>query len=322
LRPVMLVCLAWLLSACVTTSPNQKPNEGVGETLKTLVTNAATSVSNTAGNFAAAGAGGSSEGGNLLQMLAQSVGSIDEPREIEIGRQLAAVLLGAKPMHADMKLQLYVNQLGRWISLQSARPQLPWTFVVLADSGVNAFAAPGGYVFVTKGLIDQVQSEAELAGVLAHEIVHVNEKHHLKSLNKTARAQLASMVLAKQLNGKLGNDITNQLMNLGRDVYSKGLDRDDEFEADRKGVVLAARAGLDPYGLPFMVQQLGAMRADNPAYALMFSTHPPTTQRLEFLEKAMGSRLDVFAGAPLIKVSHRLEPAKPEMLVKPDPRKK
>ena len=98
--------------------------------------------------------------------------NIDEAKEIEIGRQLAAVLLGSKPLHPDMALQRYVNRLGRWISLQSSRPQLPWTFAVLDDPGFNAFAAPGGYIFVTKGLVDRVD-EAELAGILAHEITHV-----------------------------------------------------------------------------------------------------------------------------------------------------
>ena len=95
------------------------------------------------------------QGEDLISLLSRSVDNIDEPREIEIGRQLAAVLLGSKPLHPDMQLQRYVNQLGRWISLQSERPHLPWTFIVLNDNGYNAFAAPGGYVFVTKGLIDR-----------------------------------------------------------------------------------------------------------------------------------------------------------------------
>ena len=128
-------------------------------------------------------------GSDLLQLLSQSQGHIDEAREIEIGRQLAAVLLGSKPLHSDMALQRYVNRLGRWISLQSSRPQLPWSFGVLDDPGFNAFAAPGGYIFVTKGLVDRVD-EAELAGILAHEITHV-VRHHLNALRTKARAGLA-----------------------------------------------------------------------------------------------------------------------------------
>ncbi|MGH6626796.1 MAG: hypothetical protein ACRECD_09680 [Burkholderiaceae bacterium] len=85
--------------------------------------------------------------GDLIELLSQSLDQIDEPREIEIGRQLSAVLLGSKPLHPDLALQRYLNPLGRWISLQSARPELPWTFAVLDDPGFNAVAAPDNPLF-------------------------------------------------------------------------------------------------------------------------------------------------------------------------------
>jgi predicted Zn-dependent protease len=140
-----------------------------------------------AGSSASAAATGN-QAMDLISLLTQSTETIDEAREIEIGRQLAAVLLGSKPLYPDMALQRYVNQLGRWISLQSSRPDLAWTFAVLDDGGYNAFAAPGGYIFVTKGLIDRVADESELAGILAHEIAHVVQRHHLQAMRKTARA--------------------------------------------------------------------------------------------------------------------------------------
>src|SRR3954466_14643225 len=144
---------------------------------------------------------------------------MDEAKEIETGRQLAAVLLGSKPLLADAPLQRYVNQLGRWITLQSSRPLLPWTFAVLDDAGFNAFAAPGGYVFVTKGLVDRVD-EAELAGILAPEITHVVEKHPLKALSAKARSGLATQLLASQLRNNLGGAVSAQMLALGRDLYS------------------------------------------------------------------------------------------------------
>jgi predicted Zn-dependent protease len=248
---------------------------------------------------------GSRAGGDLIQLLMQSVDQIDEPREIEIGRQLAAVLLGSKPLHPDMALQRYVNQLGRWLSLQSARPQLPWTFCVLDDPGVNAFAAPGGYVFVTKGLVDRVD-EAELAGILAHEITHVTDKHHLQALRTKARAGLATQAITSQLNSNLGGAVSAQLLALGRDLYSSGLDQDDEFDADRNGVALAARAGFDPYGLPSVLQQLRSAAPDNPLFSLSLRTHPAPQLRLDQLELAMGNRLDAFAGKPAVPLSQRL----------------
>lgn len=244
--------------------------------------------------------------GDLIELLSQSVDSIDEPKEIEIGRQLAAVLLGSKPLARDPALQRYVNRLGRWIALQSARPQLPWTFGVLEDPGFNAFAAPGGYVFVTRGLVDRVD-EAELAGILAHEVTHVTEKHHLQALSAKARSGLATQLLASQLRSNVGGAISAQMLALGRDLYSSGLDQSDEFESDRLGVALAARAGFDPYGLPAVLQQLRTAAPDNPLFTLTLGTHPPAQQRLEQLELAMGSRLDAYSGKPPVAIARRLQ---------------
>jgi predicted Zn-dependent protease len=244
--------------------------------------------------------------GDIVSMLSQSLEDIDEPKELEMGRQLASILLGAKPLYPDMALQRYVNRLGRWLSLQSARPNLHWTFAVLDDNGFNAFAAPGGYVFITKGLIDRVADESELAGILAHEITHVVAKHHLKALRKNAQAGLLSQVVASQVGNKLPGGLSSQLIGLGRNLYSKGLDQADEFDADRSGVALATRSGFDPYGLVAVLQQLRTAAADDPLFALSLSTHPPVQVRLDQLEQAMGSRLDAYVGKPPVTVNQRL----------------
>lgn len=244
---------------------------------------------------------------DALGMLKQSVEEIDEPKEIEIGRNLAAVLLGAKPLYPDMKVQNYVNRLGRWISLQSSRPDLPWTFAVLDDKGYNAFAAPGGFVFVTKGLIDSCKDESELAGVLAHEINHVLGKHHLKAIRKSAQTGLLAKLAATQVSKNVPAGLSEQLMNLGRDLYSKGLDQGDELEADRNGVALAARAGFDPYGLVGVLSQLRTVAPDNPEFFLQMSTHPPAQVRLDQLELAMGQRLDGFVNTkPPVALAQKL----------------
>lgn len=249
----------------------------------------------------------SNQGDDLFSLLSRSVETIDEPREIEIGRQLAAVLLGSKPLHPDMQLQRYVNQLGRWISLQSERPGLPWTFIVLDDTGYNAFAAPGGYVFVTKGLIDRCADEAELAGILAHEITHVTAKHHLHAMRKTAQSGVFTQLVASQIKtNAVGNLVASQFLALGRNLYARGLDQTDEFHSDRNGVALAARAGFDPYGLVAVLQQLRTATPDNPMFTLALATHPPAQARLDQLEQAMGKRLDGYAGAAPVTVAQRL----------------
>lgn len=244
----------------------------------------------------------------LLKLLSQSLSDIDEAKEIEIGRQLAAILLGSRPLHGDMALQRYVNRLGRWISLQTTRPGLPWTFAVLDDPGYNAFAAPGGYVFVTKGLVDRCADESELAGILAHEVTHVISKHHLKAIQKTARSGLLSQLIASQIsrNSNIPSGLSGPLLSLGRNLYSKGLDQADEYEADRNGAALSARAGLDPYGLVAVLQQLRTAAPDNPMFSLTISTHPPAQARLDQMENAMGNRLDALSGRPSVTVAQRL----------------
>jgi len=125
-----------------------------------------------------------------VQKVQQATEDVPEPKEIELGGGVASNLLGAAPLLQNKPVQRYVNDVGRWLALQTERPDLPWQFGVLDDNDVNAFASPGGYVLITKGLLSHMKSEAELAGVLAHEISHVLRKHHLQAIKKGARTGL------------------------------------------------------------------------------------------------------------------------------------
>ena len=174
---------------------------------------------------------------------------VNEPQEIILGEGIASNLLGAAPLLDNPAVQQYVNRIGRWLALQTERPNLPWQFGVLDDNDVNAFAAPGGYVFITKGLLAQMNSEAELAGVLAHEISHVLRKHHLQALKKGAQTELLSDLANDALRNNGSDPRLAKLVSAGTEVYARGLDKDDEFEADRMGVVIAARGGYDPVRL-------------------------------------------------------------------------
>lgn len=239
--------------------------------------------------------GGGLNIGSLVSNLTKATKETDEPEEIRIGQEFAATLLGAKPLAPDAALQRYVNALGRWLALQTERPDLPWTFGVLDDPGFNAFATPGGYIFVTNGLVQRMRSEAELAGVLAHEIAHVLKKHHLRAVQKNAGFALAGDFLSAA--GKGGNsEARNALMNIGRKLYASGLDKDDEFEADRLGVVIAARAGYDAFGLPSVLQMLRAQNAGDGDFSLLFRTHPLPVVRIEMLDKLMKDRFDALPG--------------------------
>lgn len=221
-----------------------------------------------------------------------------ESEEIAIGRQIAGNLLGAAPLVKDDKLQKYVNRIGRWVATQSERPDLPWHFGVIQSEDMNAFAAPGGYIFITLGLYRTFQSEADLAGVLGHEVGHVIRQHHLKILQQSKLVDAGSKALSKSVGG---NDKVQQLIGSGAEIVARGLDKDAEFEADRIGVVLATRAGYDAYGLPAVLQQIGHASKDDNRVALLFKTHPLPEDRLAKLDSAMGDRFDRVKGVTLEK---------------------
>ncbi len=218
--------------------------------------------------------------------------------EIRIGRQIAGDLLGAAPLVPDPKLQRYVNEVGRWVALQSDRPDLPWHFGVIDTADINAFAAPGGYVFVTKGLYQKLNSEAELAGVLAHEISHVVHRDHLKILQKTQLLNLGAEYLGKQTKDQAS---VQKLIGSGAEIVARGLDKNAEFAADRMGVVLAARAGYDPYGLPAVLEEIGHSSPNDSRVALLFKTHPAPAERLSRLGNAIGTHFDGLAAGKELK---------------------
>ncbi len=216
-----------------------------------------------------------------------------EADEIEIGKGVAANLLGAAPPVNDPPLQAYVNRVGQWVAMHTERPDLPWHFAVLDTDGVNAFATPGGYVFITRGMLLRMRDEAELAGVLAHEVSHVVEKHALKTMRKGKLAGLAGDALGNYAEKKGKEDFT-KIVSAGTEIYARGLDKEDEFAADRAGVVIATRAGYDPYGLPSVLQTLASINPQDDAVALMFKTHPDPGKRLELVSNSMEGRLDRF----------------------------
>ena len=227
-----------------------------------------------------------------------------EGDEITLGKDVAANLLGASPLVNDPALQSYVNKVGQWIALHTDRPNLPWHFGVMDTDSVNAFATPGGYVFITRGMLLRMHDESELAGVLAHEISHVIAKHALNTMRKDKLTGMLSEKLGDYAQSR-GKPEYAKLVSAGTEIYARGLDKADEFAADRMGVVLAARAGYDPYGLPAVLQTLASINPQDDAVSLMFKPHPDSEKRLELVTNAMEGRLDKYASQ--LKVTDRFE---------------
>ena len=225
--------------------------------------------------------------------------------EIQIGREITGNLLGAAPLVKDEALQKYVNQVGRWVASQSERPDLPWHFGVIESEDLNAFAAPGGYVILTKGLYRKLQNEAQLAGVLGHEIGHVVKKHHLKVLQKQQLLNIGAGLLGEKY--AKDNQTVEKLIGSGAEVMARGLDKNAEYEADRIGLVLATRAGYEPYGLPEVLQAISEANPQDNSVALLFKTHPHPDERLTKLAEATGSKLDKVAGKTLQNRLYKLK---------------
>jgi predicted Zn-dependent protease len=239
----------------------------------------------------------------LLEPAVRALTGFSEQEEVAIGRQAAGDLLGAAPLITDVKLQQYVNQVGRWVASQSDRPNLNWHFGVIDSNDINAFAAPGGYVFVTKGLYRLLHNESELAGVLAHEVAHVMKKHHLNILQQERLLEEGSKILKRTMGD---NEYVQKVIGTGAVIFARALDKRAEFEADRIAVVLAARAGYDAFGLPAVLQYIGQVAQDDGSVALLFKTHPHPYDRLEELDKAVGKRFDGFKGATLERRFYRM----------------
>lgn len=233
--------------------------------------------------------------GSLFSTVKKAVGEATPEQEEAIGADASAVILGsAKPL-GDPAIQDYVNKVGMWVASQSERAALPWHFAVLDTDAVDAFAAPGGYVFVTSGLLLRLHNEAELAAVLGHEISHVVMRHHLRALQKAARLDLGKQAVdvAMELRGQ-NSKLFDTVTGASRDLYSRGLDKDDEYEADRRGVVLAARAGYDPYALLSVLETLDSFDPDSNAVQLLLATHPTPSDRIQTLYAAMAGKMDAY----------------------------
>jgi len=186
-----------------------------------------------------------------------------------------------------------------WLALHSERPELPWHFGVIDSSAINAFAAPGGYIFITSAMIKQFDNEAQLAAVLAHEIIHVTQQHHLNAIKEGTLREAVTESLFVSVDAYQGNTKANSedkqnriwaktVTGAAQDLYSKGLDRDDEFQADELGIILLAKSGYDAYAFVDNLQLLAAISADDSSLALMYKTHPTPEQRI----KAMIGQLE------------------------------
>ncbi len=192
------------------------------------------------------------------------------------------------PLLADPQAQRRVNLIGRWMASQTTRPELPWTFGVIDSPEVNAFAAPGGYVLVTRGLYDLLADDAEVAAVLGHEISHVVQRDHYEVIRKQAITGTRQNILARQIRvgGSLAAGmVKDYLRRNGAAVMLTSLDRDAEFRADQAAEIYLARSGFNPLALYVVLQKMTSLGTQSAALAQLYKTHPTLGDRLDQIDR-------------------------------------
>jgi predicted Zn-dependent protease len=185
----------------------------------------------------------------------------------------------------DPAVHKYVTLVGRVLASASSRPDLTWRFIVLDTDGVNALAAPGGYIHITRGALSLLRSEAELAGVLGHEIEHVTEKHTIKAIQKSKAIQMGA---EETLSGNAA--LFNKLVDKASEMVMAGFGRSEELEADRDGVELANKAGYAPDGLAVFLRTIMERNKNSSEKQGLFASHPEMEERLTKLGATIKSK--------------------------------
>lgn len=206
--------------------------------------------------------------------------TISPQQEVALGKQINQGLLesGKIQLSKDARINQYVQEIGQRLAATSDRPDLPYTFQVVRDNSINAFATMGGFVYLHTGLIKTADNEAELASVIAHEIGHIVGRHSITQLRNTALAQglLSAAGLDTKTWVQLGVNLAYNLPN----------SRKDELEADRLGLNNLAEAG---YAATAMISFMGKLAQQGGSIPAILSTHPATSDRILALQKQLNS---------------------------------
>jgi hypothetical protein len=235
--------------------------------------------------------GGSALGDSAMNVADKSVGKSEEEQsgeELALGPEIAGRVLGAAKLWPDDAAQRRVNRIGRWVASHSSRPELPWTFGIIDTPEVNAFAAPGGYVLVTRGMYELCANDDEVAGVLGHEISHVVQRDHYNVIRKQEMASAGEEAVAGQINvggGIAGSLAKDYVRKHGATVMLTSLDRGAEYRSDEAAEVYLARAGYNPLGLYSVLQKMTALGTQSPSLAQLYKTHPPLDERLDRIDR-------------------------------------
>jgi len=214
---------------------------------------------------------------------------IGQESEMTIGKNTDRQMRQTYRVSTDRKRNQRIDAIGQRLAVHSKRKNLKYTFTVFDDELVNAFAAPGGYVYITTGILKRLKSEDEIAGVLGHEIGHVVHRHSLKALQRRMIAQFGLQVVASQLGdtGALSGALMLKASHLSANLLLLKNSRVNELQADSEGVSVMHLAGYKPQGMiDIQTMLLTLSKGKNPP--AIISTHPPSQERIDAIRKVIG----------------------------------
>ena len=209
-----------------------------------------------------------------------------DAEEAELGAAVSERIRTRYGVVQDAGVHRYLALVGTALAQGSTRPALPWTFVVLDTDGVNAFAAPGGYVHITRGALALIKNEAELAGVLGHEIIHVTEKHTIKAIQKSKAVQMGAAETLAGSSSLMERAVTATYDN----IVERGFGRAEENESDEMGVTLANKTGYAPNGLVGFLTTLKERNKASTEKRGLFASHPEMQERLDRITKLIAAK--------------------------------
>ena len=206
--------------------------------------------------------------------------SVSQDQEVAIGRQNAEEINAKLPIIRDSGVSDYVQQLGSAIARTTSRADLDWQFFIVDSKEVNAFALPGGFVYVNRGLIERARQLDELAGAIGHEIGHVVRRHSVQQMEKGTKASVA-VGLTCTLTRLCSSDVARTAIQVGGAALFARYSRHDEAEADSEAVINVLKVGIDPDGIPVLFERLLEERRRSPArIQAFFASHPLEEDRI------------------------------------------
>ena len=216
--------------------------------------------------------------------------------ELALGPEIAGRVLGAAHLWDNAEAQARVNRVGRWMASQTSRPDLPWSFGVIDTPEINAFAAPGGYVLVTRGLYQLLGDDAEVAAVLGHELSHAVQRDHYNVIRKQETTSALEGAAANQVHtGNIAGEFAKEYVRKhGAAVMLTSLDREAEFRSDQASEVYLARAGFNPLALYAVLQKMMASGNASGGLAQLYKTHPSLDDRLDRIDQRNYAGLEAY----------------------------